>query len=288
MHYTLVSKKKHYWMPDNPLLIINEILGRNPSIGYNPSVDGYTCPFTETTCIKRAHSNEGNEPYPVCSVRTRGGKIVAVCPKRFLEVDYLGDVSKVLWSEKSLEHLRVASEVQMEGFGNVDFVIAEIDDENNVSDFISCELQAVDLTGTVWPSYEAIISGEKTTRVKKPYGPNWKNVSKRFIRQLIDKGFYHQRWDAKIVAILQDEVYDYFKRDSDFMTVAVTNERANVFFITYEFEEYEGGPRKHRLSLKDVEATHHSNLQNAALYKSNLHREDFQRVIERRLGLNNQ
>ncbi len=87
----------------------------------------------------------------------------------------------------------VDSEVQMEKFDKVDFVIADMNDaETEVRDFISVELQAVDITGSYLPSYLAVINNQELEK-RPSYGFNWANVRKRFISQLIAKGYYHHQ-----------------------------------------------------------------------------------------------
>ena len=85
----------------------------------------------------------------------------------------------------------------MTGFGNVDFVIADVGENDEIGQFLSVELQAMDITGTVMDAYQALRAGEIMER-KKPYGLNWSNVYKRYITQLIRKGYFHHHWGTKI------------------------------------------------------------------------------------------
>jgi len=69
----------------------------------------------------------------------------------------------------------------MAGFGQVDFVIADIDTElGTVREFISIELQAVDITGSVEPAYQAAIN-RQALDARPSHGFNWANVRKRYI-----------------------------------------------------------------------------------------------------------
>ncbi|MBA4162342.1 MAG: hypothetical protein C0515_09765, partial [Novosphingobium sp.] len=172
-------------------------------------------------------------------------------------------------------------EVKMEGFGNVDFVISDIADNGSISQFISVELQAIDITGSARPAYDAILAGKQMGK-RPTYNFNWKNVAKRYMNQLISKGYYHHHWGTKIVALIQDEVYDYFRKDADFFTTKdIDSTNVNIVFMVYGFEPGGSDGREQRLVLKRVEGTHHSNLQQAVLYKTAPSRDAFIKRIEK-------
>lgn len=110
----------------------------------------------------------------------------------------------------------VAPEVKMEGFGNVDFVIADVGQDGEVEQFLSVELQAIDITGSAFKAYQALRAGEDLEK-KPTYGFNWDNVYKRYITQLIRKGYFHHHWKSKIVAVIPEQVYEYIKGRAGFM-----------------------------------------------------------------------
>ncbi len=244
---------------------------------------GVTCPFAGSACIKRGKSDE--QPYPVCSVYQRATNTpIVVCPKRFNEVDIIADVARHVWPNKDVARLKLAREIKMDDFGNVDFVLSEIMEDGGVNDFVCIELQAIDITGTVRDAYDAIISGHEEIP-KKSFGLNWKNVYKRYVYQLISKGFYSHHWGTKIVSVLQQDVYDYIKSDAKFPTTSdITSDQSNVIFMPYKMM-WDGV--RYKLTLGDVEATHHSNLQAAILYKTPPDRKKFVARIEETLRRQN-
>ncbi|MBI5521356.1 MAG: hypothetical protein HY910_01920 [Desulfarculus sp.] len=175
-----------------------------------------------------------------------------------------------------------APEVRMEGFGNVDFVIADVDQSNNVRQFLSVELQAIDITGSVYPAYESMIQNNPLPS-KPSYSFNWDNVYKRFITQLIRKGYYHHHWNSKIVAIIQEAVYQNIRARADFITSNdLMSPNVNIIFLTYDYEEEENGSG-YTLTMKTIAGTHHSNLQSAILYKTPPSRDAFCSHIIRNL-----
>lgn len=269
-------------MPCDPTEIIGEILGKPTTSGVDLSDSDYTCPFIHSRCIKRSTSLPG-EAYPVCSIwvgKKEDRQLVCVCPKRFYQVDFLPDVVARCWPGTPPRHATVAPEVKMTGFGNVDFVIADVPKADHVEQFLSVELQAIDITGSVMPAYLALRGG--TLLVKKPtYGLNWDNVYKRYITQLIRKGFFHHHWHTKIVAVLQDAVYKNVVRRAAFMrSTDVHDDTVNIIFLTYRYKEDASTPGEMQFVVDQVEGTSHSNLQNAVLYKSAPDRDAFcKRII---------
>lgn len=275
-------------MPCNPELIIGEVLGRKSHKGFDPAAHGYECPFIQTRCPKRSQNLANNEPYPVCTLwkRTDGEAdpsrdLIFVCPKRFYAVDFLTEVIEHCWPGDKPVNPQIAREVKMAGFGNVDFVIADVKDDNEIEQFLSVELQAIDITGSVFPAYQAIRAGQDLA-ARPNYGFNWDNVYKRYITQLIRKGFFHHHWNTKIVAVIPEQVYQYIHSRAAFMkTVDVKNDpTVNIIFMTYRLEHDPTRPGEYRPRLVTVEGTSHTNLQNAILYKSPPQRDAFTAQIK--------
>ena len=177
----------------------------------------------------------------------------------------------------------VAPEVKMEGFGNVDFVIADVGQDGEVQQFLSVELQAIDITGSAFKAYQALRAGEDLEK-KPTYGFNWDNVYKRYITQLIRKGYFHHHWKSKIVAVIPEQVYEYIKGRAGFMrSPDVKSPDVNIIFMTYCLEADPTRPGEYRPRLVTVEGTSHSNLQNAILYKDAPKKEAFTSQIKRSL-----
>jgi hypothetical protein len=119
----------------------------------------------------------------------------------------------------------------------------------------------------VYPAYEALRSGMEMPK-RPTYGFNWDNVYKRYITQLIRKGYFHHHWGTKIIAVIQDQVYQSVIDKADFMrSTDITSNTVNIVFMTYVFEDDPENPGQFRPQLKRVEGTSHANLQQAILYK---------------------
>lgn len=243
-------------VPVDPTTLIAEVLGRPAQMGFDPASEGYQCPFTKKRCVKAASAT----PLPVCSV-FRGGRQVIICPKRLLERDVIDDVIDSCWTAAAPVHKAIASEVQLGDFGNVDFVVADVDG-SNVENFISVEAQAVDVTGSYRPAYDALVAGAMLTRAPT-FNLNWDNVYKRYVTQLIRKGFYHHHWDTKMVALMQDDVYKYIYNKFPFLTTTdVGDQSVNIVFLIYKIV----GSGPYHLVVDRAVGTSHANLSQAALY----------------------
>jgi hypothetical protein len=277
-------------LPCNPETIIGEVLGQKALKGVNPAATNYQCPFIKRQCVKRS-TNLGIEPYPVCTVWKRSDELaiplqdlICVCPKRFYAVDFSKDVIEHCWPWEQPPNAQIAPEVKMKGFGNVDFVIADVQEDNSIGHFLSVELQAIDITGSAFKAYQALREGIDLPK-RPTYGLNWDNVYKRYITQLIRKGYFHHHWKSKIVAVIQDQIYQNITSRADFMrSDKIKDPNINIIFMTYRFEDDPSRPGQYRPVLTTVEGTSHANLQNAFLYKEASSRDTFSIQIQRSLS----
>lgn len=271
-------------MPYNPEHAVGEIQGLRAVKGRAPTPD-FTCPFIQSRCVKRSTQRPG-EAYPICSlwrgappnplVRRQDAveNLIAVCPKRFYAVDFFHDVIANCWPGPPPANPVITREIKMDGFGNVDFVIADVQN-GIVGQFLSVELQTVDITGSAFPAYEAICGGYDLER-RSGHGFNWKNVYKRYITQLIHKGFLHQHWRSKIIAVIPDQVYDEIVRHGRFVVAQdVRDPQTSIVFMTYRLEPDPARPGEFIPVLRRVVGTSHAALQNAVLYNELLPREAF-------------
>lgn len=255
----------------DPLHVITEILGEPAAQMRNPVNADYQCPFINSTCVKKSHRIAG--PYPVCTVYHGGGasrigaRPICVCPKRFYGIDLVADVLKHCWPpDQPAQSPHVAYEVKMAGFGNVDMVIADIDPATGtVGTFVSVELQAVDLTGSVEPAYQGVLHSHPVVDVS--YNINWANVRKRFITQLINKAFYHVHWGMRLVAVLQTSLYDRLRADIRFDELPPNTGGNTVIFMLYDYRPDPNRPGAYVLDLDRVVGTSHNSLMTASLYQ---------------------
>ena len=269
-------------MQVNPTDTIGEILGVPSVFQRNPVNLDHLCPFINSQCTKRSQKISG--PYPICSIfhgKEKDRKLMCVCPKRFYQTDFKQKIIDVCWPGEHPQNPIIVHEVKMENFGNVDFVIADIDnEEKHVKQFISVELQAVDITGSVEPAYQAIINREQTMVKDFNYGINWENVRKRYITQLINKGFFHHHWQSKIIAVIQLALYKNLREKIRFDELDPKSDTSNIVFMLYDFEKIENSDTYYYdITYKKAIGTSHSSLMNAAIYKTPPSKEKFEKRI---------
>jgi hypothetical protein len=270
----------------NPLHVVAEILGEPADRMRNPANADYQCPFLASRCVKS--SKNLTEPYPVCSVyRTARRGIrstrapICVCPNRFYEVQIQEDVLQEAWKGPRPQNPRVVHEVTMQKFGRVDFVLSDYDEANHrVRQFLPVELQAVDITRTVLPSYLAILSSQ-AVGARPQYGFNWANVRKRYVSQLIAKGFYCHHWGTRIVAVLQTDLFEEFQKHARVATVSLDD--ANIVFMLYQFA-WDESAQRWQLKLERVVPTTHVSVMNAILYETPPSRDKFESRILDKIG----
>jgi len=265
--------------------MIAEVLGEPADEMRNPANAGYQCPFINDICVKTGRNLPGNY-LPVCTLyrssgTQQGPAPITVCPKRFFERQIHVDVIKHAWIGPPPTNPQVAYEVAMEKFGQVDMVVADIDPTTyQVQRFVSVEIQAVDITGSYVPAYEALIHNRMLDR-RPTQNFNWANVRKRFISQLIAKGYYHHHWGTRVVAAIQTELFSRFQSHAHAAEVALRD--SNIVFLLYDYSMDEEG-RLH-LELDRVVPTTHTNVMNAIMYEVPPDRQAFEQRILRKLGM---
>jgi hypothetical protein len=171
----------------------------------------------------------------------------------------------------------------MADVGHVDMVVADVDPASgSVRDFISVELQAVDISGSYEPAYQGVLNYNDLVDVK--YHINWKNVQKRFIWQLINKGIFHHHWGTRIVAVVQSPLYKYLQESMEFEELPAERSGNTVLFMLYDYVPDDQRPGAYRLAFDRVVGTSHNSLMTASLYKLAPSKEEFCRRIETQLA----
>jgi hypothetical protein len=198
------------------------------------------------------------------------------------QVPILDDVIDFCWKGNAPKRAdcSLVGEVKMKGFGNVDFVVVSRKSDGSIHEFVSVEAQAIDTIGSYNPAFQAL-KNRKDLAVKPSYGLNYDNVYKRYVTQLIRKGYFHHHWGTRIVGVMQDVVFDDIRSRYEFLTTKdLADAAVNIIFLVYKFSK---DPRTGGWCLKRTGAvgTSHANLQQAVMYASPPLREDFLNSIDR-------
>lgn len=175
------------------------------------------CPFIEETCEKTLSDGliAG-----ACSISPMRSKAVICCPIRLYADDYriLKDVALDAFGQdyalvagpRAVGEARAAGERRVAVFGKrwggelrvpkkdgkgsfwVDWILALIDEQGRLLEFVAVEVQSIDTTGNYRNGRNALLRGQRE-QIKTTAGFNWENVNKRILPQLIYKGQLLQR-----------------------------------------------------------------------------------------------
>ena len=185
---------------------------------------GETCPFIGGQCSKQIGSAANRIRSGVCSISDQDGLPVIICPIRLYADQYalLSTVAKLAFK---VDAVKLVSGRQSAGatcpqstplvavFGKgwggelkvpgrpvsgrkssgffVDWILARLDANKTLVEFAALEVQTMDTIGSYRAEREAILSG--SVHKGKSAGPNWENVNKRILPQLIYKGHLLER-----------------------------------------------------------------------------------------------
>ena len=184
-----------------------------------------TCPMLGGLCTKQIGSAENRIRSGVCSITDTNGLPVVICPIRLYADRYslLSTVARLAFKmpkvtlvdgrktaaaeapesstlvavfgkgwggELKVPGRPVEGKKRVSGFF-VDWILARLDKDRNLVEFAALEVQTMDTIGSYRAERHAILSG--TTHTGKSAGPNWENVNKRILPQLIYKGHLLER-----------------------------------------------------------------------------------------------
>ncbi|MFD1433969.1 NotI family restriction endonuclease [Kroppenstedtia eburnea] len=271
--------------------ILVEVLGCPSDEMYEPVNAGYVCPYIGSTCTKRGHNTK--DPFPVCSIWKHSGsgvnrkkeRPVVLCPKRFYQATLIDDILEHCWiGDYDREKINSVMEIKMGKIGNVDMVVCDTSTFPTIDNFISVELQAVDITGSVSNAYNAHLHKNDFDRKDVKYGFNTANVFKRYLTQLIKKGYFHSTWRKKIVAVVQDFLLEDIRKRVRFSPTNPKDPNTSIVFMSYTLDVNEKTEEGfYNLKFKEAIGTEHSALMSAVVYEEAPDPEQFKAAIVRQL-----
>lgn len=211
-------KQKKSQQPREPR--IWELFGFDPFDQTEISVEyrrSFACPFVPGKCIKRINRTV---IAGVCSLKLPQSEPVICCPQRLYANEYtvLKDIAMrafgancvlvnglnvkdtvvespqkkiAVFGKKWGKELRLPSR-QKRGSYSVDWILAKLDVEDKLLEFVAVEIQSIDTTGSYASEQESLMSGS-TEPPSITVNLNWENVNKRILPQLITKGHILRR-----------------------------------------------------------------------------------------------
>lgn len=122
----------------------------------------------------------------------------------------------------------------------VDWVLAKLDNEGELQEFVAVEVQTIDTTGNYRNGYSELKSEDRNT-VKTTAGLNWENVSKRILPQLIYKGQVLQREEMCKKGLFFVCPHPVFERIANRLggqdgLIRYALQPASITFLSYNFD----------------------------------------------------
>lgn len=189
-------------------------------VAWGDLVAAQHCTYLDRKCIK-VRKSQPEISIGTCSVKhgVKQPQGLIICPYRFLERGQIFlDCLHLLTMHEPGNELHRVAEIEIPG-GNVDYFLVSVRNEK-VVDFVGIELQALDTTGTLWPSRQSFlnaIGAAETERISTgTYGGNWKMTAKTTLVQLHHKVETFELLGKHLVLVLQNGLFNYMQREFNF------------------------------------------------------------------------
>jgi hypothetical protein len=178
-----------------------------------------TCPFVSGPCTKTLRGDGGAKLVGgACTVRQATPNPIICCPKRLYAEEYriLQDIADTVFgpgmpiipgnqigADKKAKNRVFAfgsalgGEVRLPPIGGrggffVDWILALVDGNGELKEFVAVEVQSIDSTGNYRQERDVYLADKEFTGYSNA-GINWENVNKRILPQLIYKGHVLRR-----------------------------------------------------------------------------------------------
>lgn len=176
------------------------------------------CPFNNK--VPNCTKDKANDPLGVCSVYAAGtGVPVITCPVRFREDWVIAEHAAAFFFPQgarwtSLTEVRLKDRHGVSA-GNIDLVLVSYDERGRITDFGSCEIQAVYISGNVRNPFEYYMTDPAGNAAMDWQGeihyprPDFLSSSrKRLAPQLQFKGGILSGWGKKQAVVLDRPFFD--------------------------------------------------------------------------------
>ena len=193
------------------------------------------CPFNNK--VPNCTKDKAQDPLGVCSV-FEGNDIAITCPIRFRENWLIAEDAaafffppKTKWT--SLVEVRLHDKYGGSA-GNIDVVLVAYDEDGRVTDFGSCEVQAVYISGNIRDPFEHFMKNP-TRGIDWRGRPNYprpdylSSSRKRLAPQLLFKGGILKEWGKKQAVAIHRGFYETLPK-----MVEVDKSRADLAWIIYD------------------------------------------------------
>lgn len=193
------------------------------------------CRFVDKVCYKQ--SRMIRYPFGVCTAHI-GDQDIALCPRRFLDRHVVfSDIAKLHF--KTVSDILVFPEVHLPDVGSFDYVMLKHKPlSTDIEDFVVIEFQTGQTTGTgkLVKGLKDFMAGQKMGDRSYNFGLNTYDVWKRTFTQILNKGVILEKWNKKIVWVVQDKIYQNFEERYNLQDLDFQNKHSTVFAL-YDLKE---------------------------------------------------
>ena len=239
------------------------------SVAAKRAVAAETCPFLQggEKCEKKFRDGVISG---VCAVKPATSGPVICCPIRLYAEDYkiLRDVSdkaftpglEIVNGRNAVTHAKRGQQSCVAVFGQrwggelyvpkkegqgsyfVDWILALLNKDGELEEFVAIEVQTIDTTGTYRNGFEEL---KKTGEViGTTAGLNWENVNKRILPQLVYKGQLLQREEMckkGLFFVCPEPVYQKImaRLGGEEKLVKYTLQPASITFFVYDYDRHD-------------------------------------------------
>lgn len=269
-------------MNNNPLAEVFGFPISNASERAQYYRDNRLCPFHNRfpNCTK----DKADNPLGVCSVN-HGNDIVITCPSRFRE-DWmiLKNAADFVWPKgtkwTSLPEIKLM-DAEGQSAGNIDYVIVKYDNDGQIVDFASIEVQGVYISGNLRNPFQKFM--DHPTEDFQWNGRNYPHPDylsssrKRLIPQMLYKGGIFKSWNKKQCVVLQKSFFDTLPE-----LPTTTKEKADIAWFLYELK-YDKASLQYRLTLAETVYTEFQAALQKVIYTKPGNMADFVSVLQGKL-----
>lgn len=210
------------------------------------------CPFNNK--VPNCTKDKANNPLGVCSVLHNGISVIT-CPTRFRE-DWIIIENAAEFAFGTNATWTSLSEIKLvdrngQSAGNIDFVLVQYNENGQLIDFLSLEVQGVYISGNLRNPFEDYIK-KPSNDFEWPSGYNYpkpdylSSSRKRLIPQMLYKGGIFHSWGKKQTVALQKSFFDTLPK-----LPTTTKSKADIAWFLYDLE-FNKELKQNSLVLKNI------------------------------------
>lgn len=245
------------------------------------------CPYCNI--VPNCTKDKAQDPLGVCSI-FHNGECVITCPVRFRE-DWtiIEDAAKFVFPTgakwTSLSEVKL-NDIDGKSAGNIDYVIVRLDEDGDILDFASVEVQGVYISGNLRNAFNKYINNPSPNF--KWYGENYPHPDylsssrKRLIPQMLSKGGIFKSWGKKQCIVIQEE---FFSTLPELPTVNEAN--ADIAWFLYRLE-HDAHTNSYHIALSRVVYTEYHSALNTVIAPRPGSMDVFMRSLQKKLDSKNQ